>query len=50
MTPEFAVALVQNYPLTTPLVHLTGTLRIDNFLERTLNAWPSIQQVLQLFQ
>ena len=49
MTPEFVMTLVRDYPLTTPLVHLTGTLRLDNFLDRTLNAWPSIQQVLQLF-
>lgn len=48
MTPEFALMLIREYPLTTPLIHLTGFPTIENFWGRTLNAWPSVKQPLEL--
>lgn len=48
MSPEFLQQLITDYPLTTPLVHLTGFLNLDDFVGRTLNAWPDIRQILDL--
>ncbi len=49
MSPEFLMQLVRDYPLTTPAFHLTGFPTIDDFWGRTLNAWPDIKQLFQIF-
>lgn len=50
MTPELALHIINAYPLTTPLVHFSGFLAVDNFGQRVLNAWPDIRQVVDLFR
>lgn len=49
MSPELLNEIVNEYPLTTPLVHSTGVPTLDGFVERTLNAWPDAQQLLEYF-
>ncbi|KQB86079.1 hypothetical protein [Corynebacterium lowii] len=49
MSPELLTQIINDYPLTTPLVHLTGTLNLDDFAERTLNAWPDTRQLIEYY-
>lgn len=49
MNIEFIQQLITDYPLTTPLVSITGSLALDDFFGRTLNAWPDVRQIVNLF-
>lgn len=48
MTPEFFMHLITSYPLTTPLVYLTGQLDLSDVGGRTLDAWPDIRQIVEI--
>lgn len=49
MNPGLLYEIYTDYPLTTPLVFLEGSLRVDRFFTRTINAWPDIKQVIDYF-
>ncbi|WPF65983.1 MULTISPECIES: hypothetical protein [unclassified Corynebacterium] len=49
MSPELLTQIINDYPLTTPLIHLSGSLDLDNFVERTLNVYPDTRQVIEYY-
>lgn len=46
---DWFVQIVQDYPLTTPLIHLNGLPQLDHLVERTSNIIPDVQQFADYF-